>query len=58
MKQDYRRSNFSQEGNRLWQKIGREVDGDTVVTTGNLTENFKVLEITGDCPLVLLLKGG
>jgi hypothetical protein len=29
-------------------KIGREVKGDTVVTIGNLTENFKILETTRD----------
>jgi hypothetical protein len=39
-------------------KIGREVERDTVVAAGNLTENFKILEITRDCPLVLLLKEG
>jgi hypothetical protein len=39
-------------------KIGREVEGDTIVTTGNMAEIFKILEITRDCLLVLLLKGG
>jgi hypothetical protein len=39
-------------------KIGMEVELDTEVTTGNLTENFKIMEITRDCLLVLVLKGG
>jgi len=39
-------------------KTGREVEGNTVVTTENMTENFKILKITRDCLLVLLLKGG
>jgi hypothetical protein len=26
-------------------KVGREVEKDTVVITGNLTENFKILKI-------------
>jgi hypothetical protein len=39
-------------------EIGREVEGDAVVTTGNLTENFKILEITRNCVHVLLVNGG
>jgi len=39
-------------------KIGSEVEGETVVTTGNLTENFKILELTRDCLHVLLVNGG
>jgi len=39
-------------------KIVREIEGDSVVTTGNLTENFKILEIIRNCLHVLLVNGG